>query len=150
MPGGGGGQAPRRARAIAALAPVAAQAEALGIRMGIENHWGITARPEGILEILRGVGSPVLGTCPDLGNIPAGLAAEAVLAALVPQAVLLHAKYPVGLRGGEGGWRELARRWEVCRRAGYRGPVTLEYEGWGDPWPACGRMASLVRKTANG
>jgi hypothetical protein len=46
--------------AIEALKEIMPVAERHGVRIGIENHWGISSRPEWIIEVVESVGSPYL------------------------------------------------------------------------------------------
>ena len=43
-------------------------AEKLGVILALENHWGLTNTPEGMLRLLKAVESPWLGALMDTGN----------------------------------------------------------------------------------
>ncbi|MEZ5351184.1 MAG: TIM barrel protein [Bryobacteraceae bacterium] len=45
-------------------------AEKEGVVMALENHWGLTTQPEGVLRIHKAVHSPWLGINMDTGNYP--------------------------------------------------------------------------------
>lgn len=106
------------------------EAERLGVVLGLENHWGLTARAEGVRRIVSAVPSPYLGVVMDTGNYLRGDGdMYAQMGVLAPMAVLVHAKSYVG--GGE--WYDLdidyPRVAAILADAGYRGYVSLEFEG---------------------
>ena len=53
--------------AIEACLPTA---EKEGVMLALENHWGLTTRPENLLRIYQGVRSPWFGVNLDTGNFP--------------------------------------------------------------------------------
>jgi sugar phosphate isomerase/epimerase len=104
-----------------------ASAAAHGIVLALENHWGFTGTAAGVERILAAVGSPWLGVALDTGNFLDDPYPQ--LERLAPHAVLVHAKaYP-----GGGLYYTLdldyRRIGALLRRAGYRGYLSLEYEG---------------------
>lgn len=113
---------------IAELLP---HAERLGVILALENHWGLTARATGVRRILEALPSPYLAGLLDTGNYLRGGEVDmyAEMRELAPRAVLVHAKAYQG--GGE--WYDLeidyARVAGILRAAGYRGYVSLEFEG---------------------
>jgi L-ribulose-5-phosphate 3-epimerase len=109
-------------------------AERTGVVLALENHWGLTARAEGVLRLLAALPSPYLAGVLDTGNYLRGAAdMYEQMAALAPRAVLVHAKSYVG--GGE--WYDLdidyPRVAAILSAAGYRGYVSLEFEGKAPP-----------------
>ncbi len=44
------------------------KAEECGVILGLENHWGLTRKPEGVLRVVNAIGSPWLGALMDTGN----------------------------------------------------------------------------------
>ena len=72
-------------------------AERLGVMLALENHWGLTTRPENLLAIYQKVRSPWLGINLDTGNFPGE--PYAGLEQLAPHAVIVQAKTYYG--GGE-------------------------------------------------
>jgi L-ribulose-5-phosphate 3-epimerase len=113
---------------IEALLP---HAERLGVMLALENHWGLTARAAGVRRILAALPSPYLAALLDTGNTlrRPGVDMYAEMQELAPLAVLVHAKAYHG--GGE--WYDLdidyRRVAAILREAGYRGYVSLEFEG---------------------
>jgi sugar phosphate isomerase/epimerase len=118
----------------------------LGIHLALENHGGITATAEGLLEIVRQVQSPWFGVNLDTGNFHSeDIYAE--LALLAPFALNVQCKVMVqqGNRPPESmDYRRLIR---LLTAAGYRGYLSLEYEEAEDPRAACPRHVRELRAT---
>ena len=102
-------------------------AEKAGVMMCLENHWGLTTKPENLLRIYKAVKSPWLGINLDTGNFATD--PYAGLEMLAPYAVIVQAKTYYG--GGV--WYTLdldyPRIAGILRKAGFRGYVSLEMEG---------------------
>jgi L-ribulose-5-phosphate 3-epimerase len=102
-------------------------AEKAGVMLCLENHWGLTTRPENLLRIYKAVSSPWLGINLDTGNFATD--PYAGLEVLAPHAVIVQAKTYYG--GGV--WYTLdldyPRIAAILRKAGFRGYVSLEMEG---------------------
>lgn len=119
------------ARVIAALNEVADYAAGYGITMAMENHGGMTA--DLLLQILRDVDSPFLKLTLDTGNFPPGRHVGPdtyrSLERCAPHAAIVHAKFfdvaPDG-RDREFDWERIRR---LLDEAGFRGFLSLEYEG---------------------
>ena len=82
---------------IASIEACLPTAEKEGVMLALENHWGLTTRPENLLRIYQGVRSPWLGVNLDTGNFPGDPYAGIEL--LAPHAVIVQAKTYYG--GGE-------------------------------------------------
>lgn len=126
---------------IRACLPLAA---ARGVVLALENHWGLTFAPEGVLRILEAVDSPWLKVTMDTGNfleVPYDK-----LRLLAPHAVLVHAKTYFG--GGE--WYTLDLNYrriaEILSEVGYRGYVSIEFEGKADALEGVPQSVDLVRE----
>ncbi len=106
-----------------------------GIFLGLENHGGIVAEAEEILEIMRAVKSPWVGINLDIGNFrtddPYG-----DLAKCAPYAVNVHFKVDIQKRGSKSEPTDIPRIARILREANYQGYVSLEYEAAPDPWQA--------------
>lgn len=112
---------------IDALRQLVGKAESCGVVLGLENHWGLARTADGLLRILDAVPSPWLRATLDTGNfLEDGLAQ---MARVAPRAVLVQAKTYFG--GGR--WYTLdldyARIAQLLQEAGYRGFISLEFEG---------------------
>ncbi len=102
-------------------------AEAAGVVMALENHWGLTTTVDGLLRIYKGVNSPWLSINLDTGNFVGDPYSQ--LERLAPHAIVVQAKTYYG--GGVYYTRELdyKRIAKILRDAGFKGYVSLEMEG---------------------
>jgi L-ribulose-5-phosphate 3-epimerase len=123
-------------------------AEKCGVTLGLENHWGLGRTPEGVLRIVEALRSPWLQVTLDTGNFLEDPYDK--LAKLATRTVLLQAK----TYDGGGLWYTLkldyGRIAKLMRRAGYRGWVSLEFEGKDDPKTAVPKSLALLRKAFAG
>ncbi|MFQ5752244.1 MAG: sugar phosphate isomerase/epimerase family protein [bacterium] len=133
-------------RAIGALQKIVPKAELLQIPLVIENHWGISCRPENILQIIRAINSPYLGTCPDFDNFPKEVNSYEALRALAPKALHVHAKSKAFTKNGEEKHMNYQRCLKILQECGYHGTVTIEYEGRGDALAGCFKTRDLILK----
>lgn len=126
---------------IQKLIPRAAEC---GVTLGLENHWGLGLTPEGVLRVVRAVDSPWLRVTLDTGNFLEDPYER--LAQLAGDTVLLQAKTYFG--GGT--WYTLdldySRIAQIMREAGYRGWVSLEYEGKEEPISGIAKSLTLLRE----
>jgi sugar phosphate isomerase/epimerase len=120
---------------IEALAECAEYAGRKGIFLGVENHGGIVAEPDDLLEIIRAVQSPWLGINLDTGNFNTA-DPYADLARCAPYAVNVQVKVEIKPRGAQKQPADLVRAIKLLRDANYQGWVALEYEAAEDPWKA--------------
>jgi len=120
------------------------QAEERGVVLALENHWGLTATPEGVVRIVNAIGSEWLKVTMDCGNFPEDPYPK--LAQIASYTVLVHAKTYFG--GGE--WYSLdldyGRIAEILRAVGFTGYISLEYEGREDPLTAVPKSVDLLRR----
>ncbi|HEX5081708.1 MAG TPA: TIM barrel protein [Blastocatellia bacterium] len=102
-------------------------AEAAGVIMALENHWGLTTKVDDLLRIYKEVNSPWLCINADTGNFVGDPYPQ--LEKLAPHAIVVQAKTYYG--GGVYYTRELdyARIAKILRDAGFKGYVSLEMEG---------------------
>jgi len=121
-----------------------AKAAECGVVLALENHWGLTNQPEGLLRILRAVNSPWLMALMDMGNYLE--APYAKLETIAPHAALVHAKTYYG--GGEWYTLELdyPRIAGILRQAKYTGYVSLEFEGKENPDTGVPKSVEMLRR----
>jgi L-ribulose-5-phosphate 3-epimerase len=128
---------------IDSFARLVPEAEKRGVIMGLENHWGLGLTPEGVLRIVDAIKSPWLQVTLDTGNFLEEPYPK--LAMLAPHTVLLQAKTYFG--GGE--WYTLELDYQaiadIMRKAGYRGWISLEYEGKDPVIPSIKKSLELLR-----
>ena len=114
-----------------------------GVIMGLENHWGLGVTPEGIKRVVNAVDSEWLQVTLDTGNFLEDPYAR--LAQLAPRTVLMQCKTYFG--GGR--WYTLdldyARIAAIMKKAGFKGYVSLEFEGKEDPLTAIPKSLELLR-----
>jgi sugar phosphate isomerase/epimerase len=123
-------------------------AEKCGVTMGLENHWGLGRTPEGVLRVVDALKSPWLQVTLDTGNFLEDPYDK--LAKLAAKTVLMQAKTYYG--GGL--WYTLELDYDriakIMREAGYRGWISLEFEGKDDPRTAVPKSLALLRKAFAG
>ncbi len=128
--------------AIGACIP---KAEEYGIVMGLENHWGLGRTAEGVSRIVKAINSPWLMVTLDTGNFLENPYPQ--LETLAPEAILMQAKTYYG--GGT--WYTLdldySRIGDIMRKAGYKGYISLEFEGKEDPLKAIPASLEVLRKS---
>ena len=73
--------------------------EARGVFLALENHGGVVAEPDGLLEIVKAVKSDWFGVNLDTGNFH-GVDPYADLARIVPYAVTAQVKVEMQAKGG--------------------------------------------------
>lgn len=115
-----------------------------GVLLGLENHWGLGLTPEGVLRIVNAVDDPWLQVTADTGNFLEDPYTR--LAMLAPKTVFIQAKTYFG--GGTWYTLELdyPRIGKIFRDVGYRGYVSLEFEGREDHKTAIPKSLALLRK----
>ena len=120
------------------------EAEKRGVIMGLENHWGLGVTPEGIKRVVNAVDSEWLQVTLDTGNFLEDPYAR--LAQLAPRTVLMQCKTYFG--GGR--WYTLdldyGRIAGIMKNAGFKGYVSLEFEGKEDPLTAIPKSLRLLRR----
>jgi L-ribulose-5-phosphate 3-epimerase len=124
------------------------RAEELGVLLALENHWGLTRSPEGLLRIVNAIKSPWLGVLMDTGNFLEDPYPK--LEKIAPQAVFVQAKTYYG--GGE--WYTLdldyRRVAKILADVNYRGYVSLEFEGKEASETGVAKSIEMLRKVFNG
>jgi len=130
---------------IEACLPKAAEC---GVILALENHWGLSRTPEGLLRILNAIKSPWLGGLMDTGNFMEDPYDKLKL--IAPKTVYVQAKTYQG--GGE--WYTLdldyPRIARILKDAGYTGYVSLEFEGKENADTAVPKSIALLRQAFNG
>jgi sugar phosphate isomerase/epimerase len=119
-------------------------AEKYGVVMGLENHWGLGRTAAGVLRIVEALKSPWLQVTMDTGNFLDDSYTQ--MEQLAPQTVFVQAKTYYG--GGK--WYTLdidySRVGKILDDVGYRGYVSLEFEGKEDFKTAIPQSLELLRK----
>jgi L-ribulose-5-phosphate 3-epimerase len=104
-----------------------AKAGQCGVTLAVENHWGLSRTPEGLLRIVNAFNSPWVGAMMDTGNFLEDPYDK--LKQIAPRTVYVQAKTYDG--GGE--WYTLdldyKRIAQILADVNYTGYVALEFEG---------------------
>jgi len=130
---------------VSAIEECCEYAGSKGILLGLENHGGIVATADEILEIVRAVKSPWLGINLDTGNFHTD-DPYADLVKIAPYAVNVQMKGEIQPRGKNAEPADLARLVRILRDANYQGFVALEYESKEDPWTAVPRLLKQMKE----
>jgi L-ribulose-5-phosphate 3-epimerase len=114
-----------------------------GIILGLENHGGITSRAERVLQIVHDVDSPWVGVNLDTGNFESSPYSQ--IERCVPYAV--NVQFKAEIKGDDG--KEQPSDWnrilDLLVHGGYKGYVSLEYEGKQDPSTAVPELMAKLR-----
>jgi sugar phosphate isomerase/epimerase len=114
-----------RARAVEGMRECAAYAAKRGVLLAVEDHGGITGTAEQVLKLVEMVGSDWFGLNLDCGNFRADPYREIEMCA--PHALTTHVK--VTTDSPDGRFRlDYLRIIDVLAKAGYHGPLSIEYE----------------------
>jgi sugar phosphate isomerase/epimerase len=138
-----------RRSVVECLEIVCEHAAKRGVFVAVENHGGVVATADGLLEIVRAVKSPWLGINLDTGNFRTE-DPYADLARCAPYAVTVQYKVDMHPKGQAAQPADFSRILKILREANYRGFVTLEYEAREDPMTAVPRHVAEMRKAMGG
>ncbi len=112
---------------IDSIAQCLPKAQECGVILALENHWGLTRSPEGLLRIVDVIDSPWLGILMDTGNFLEDPYDK--LEMIADKTVFVQAKTYYG--GGE--WYTLDLDYKriagILAKANYNGYISLEFEG---------------------
>ncbi len=118
-----------------------------GVVLALENHWGLTRTPTGLLRVLNSIKSPWLGGLMDTGNFLEDPYDK--LEQIAPKTVFVQAKTYYG--GGE--WYTLdldyQRIAKILGAVNYTGYISLEMEGKEAPDTAVAKSVAMLRKAFN-
>jgi len=123
------------------------KAKECGVTLGLENHWGLGRKPEWLKKIREGVDSPWLKFTADTGNFKFEDDQYEALKTVAPHTVLLQAKTYFG--GGL--WfdnrLDFERVAKIFHDVGYKGYISLEFEGKEDPMKAVPKSLKELRSS---
>lgn len=122
-------------RCVKACETVSKYAATKGVYLGLENHGGVTAKAEGLLEIVNKVQAKSFGVNFDCGNFRSTSDPYKELEQIAPYAVNAQIKVEMFPNGNKEE-TDLKRVVNILRNAGYSGWVALEYEAKEDPLTA--------------
>ncbi len=146
--GGINGQSLKQAQSmcIEALEEVGEYAGERGVFLGIENHGGIVAEADSLLEIVRATQSEWVGVNLDTGNFHTD-DVYGDIARCVPHAVNVQLKVEIQPRGAkQKSAADLGRLVKILRDGGYQGFIALEFEAATDPWVAVPKWLNKLKE----
>ncbi len=119
-----------------------------GVFLGLENHGGIVAEPDNLVQMVRAANSPWAGINFDSGNFhtedPYG-----DLEKIAPYAINVQLKMVVRPKGVErsqpGEPTDIPRLLDILRRANYQGWFTIEFEEKKDPFEELPKIIERLR-----
>ncbi|MBM4086713.1 MAG: sugar phosphate isomerase/epimerase [Planctomycetes bacterium] len=118
-------------------------AKELNIKMTIENHGGVSGKSENIIRIIEESDRAWVGSCLDFKNWPKEKATEECLK-MVPYAYHIHAKSHAFKEDGEEAASDYKTILEALKKSGYKGPISIEFEGGGDPVEGVKKTRDLI------
>ncbi len=129
---------------VETLKPACEYSGAKGITLGIEDHGGITQRADVCLELLHKIDSPYFGINLDISNFVASSDDEQYqqIQACAPYATHTHIRDRFGDSGHP---IDLDRVWQIFARAGYKGFMSVEYEGEEDAMTGVPKLVEHVK-----
>jgi L-ribulose-5-phosphate 3-epimerase len=130
-------------------------AEEAGIVVGLEIHGDIMASSDVTLPLLAKIGRSSIKVNYDTANVEYYSGDRAVddLPKITSELVHVHLK---DTTGGKGNWNfgaigsgtvDFARVREILQEGGYSGPVSVELEFQGEPWPPLEEVDEAMRRS---
>lgn len=116
-------------KCIESFKELADYGEKVGVKITIENHWGLCANPMNIRIIMDEVNHPYCEATPDFGNWENEYHLFHGLEVLMPYThTHVHAKYWDRWKTPEKDWNDIARNVRILNAHQYRGTICIEYE----------------------
>ena len=138
---------------LANIGELADAAEAAGVVVALETHGEIMASGARSLALLERIGRAAIKVNYDTANVEfyGGVKAVDDLPSIAPHLASVHVKDTVGGKGvwnfpalGEGSV-DFAAVMRVLDAAGYTGPLSVELEFEGEPWPPLDEVDRAMR-----
>jgi sugar phosphate isomerase/epimerase len=135
-----------RKNCIEAFEECCAYAAGKRVFLAMENHGGIVAGPDGVLEIVRAIQSPWFGLNLDTGNFHTE-DPYADMVKCAPYAINIHLKAEIKPKDAKQGTpSDFPRIARILRDANYQGFVGLEFETKEDPYVAVPRLHQQIKE----
>ncbi|HEX7901730.1 MAG TPA: sugar phosphate isomerase/epimerase family protein [Planctomycetota bacterium] len=113
--------------------------------LALENHGGVVATADGMLEIAKGIDSPWFGFNMDTGNFHTE-DPYAELEKIAPRAVTCQVKVEMSAKGKKKEAADVPRLVAMMRKHAFKGFITLEYEAAEEPLEAIPKWLDVLRK----
>jgi sugar phosphate isomerase/epimerase len=120
-------------------------AKELKIRISMENHGGVSKTAANIVKIIQATDPKWVGALVDFGNFPLEHKYEEV-ETVAPYAFVTHVKVNVFDDKGEAAEYDFPRVLGTLKKNHYQGPISIEYEGKGDPVEGVQKTKALILK----
>jgi sugar phosphate isomerase/epimerase len=140
----GGDEAQARGWVVECIQACLDHAAKRGVILALENHGGVVAKAEGLLDIVSKVKSEWLGVNLDSGNFHVE-DPYAELEKIAHLAVTAQFKAEISVAGKKQ-QADYARLVGIMRKAGYKGYLTLEYEAAEEPLEGIPKQLEALRK----
>jgi L-ribulose-5-phosphate 3-epimerase len=132
-------------RVVAAFKELLPVARQLNIKISIENHGGVSKSADNIVKIIKATDPKWVGSLVDFGNFPAEVRYEEI-AKVAPYAFTTHVKINEFDDQGEAKSYDFPRVLEIFKKINYKGTISIEYEGGGDPIEGVQKSRALILK----
>jgi L-ribulose-5-phosphate 3-epimerase len=140
---------------LANIGELADACDAAGVVVALEIHGDIMASSDVTIPLLEKIGRDSIKVNYDTANVEFYSGDRAIddLPKITSRLAHVHLK---DTTGGKGNWNfpaigdgtvDFARVIEILREAGYSGPLSVEIEFGGEPWPALGEVDAAMRRS---
>jgi len=120
-------------------------AKELHLKISMENHGGVSKTAANIVRIIKATDPKWVGALVDFGNFPIEHKYEEV-EMVAPYAMVTHVKVNVFDDKGEAKEYDFPRLLNMLKKVKYKGPLSIEYEGKGDPVEGVRMTKALILK----
>jgi L-ribulose-5-phosphate 3-epimerase len=131
-------------RVIAAFQEMLPLARELKVRISIENHGGASRSAANIVRIIKATDPKWVGALVDFGNFPEEILYDEI-AKVLPYAFAIHVKTR---DGGEAAY-DIDRVFRMLKAQQYKGALSIEFGGKGDPMEGVQKSRELILKHWN-
>jgi len=132
-------------RVVEAFKELLPLARELNIKISIENHGGVSKTADNIVKIIKATDPKWVGALVDFGNFPADIRYEEI-GKVAPYAFTTHVKINEFDDRGEAKSYDFPRVLQIFKKIKYKGPISIEYEGSGDPIEGVQKSRALILK----
>lgn len=147
-----GSVADQRREFLTRFGPLADEAAEAGINICIETHGGLSATGKMAAELVQAINKPNVGINYDTANVIfyGHTRPEEDIKAALPYITHMHLKDKAG---GDQEWNfpaigsgnvDFKTIFDILREAGFHGPISVELEFQGEPWPPLEQVNKAV------
>jgi sugar phosphate isomerase/epimerase len=125
---------------VETMKPACEYAASKGVILGLETHSGLSTRADNIVAILRGVDSPYAGCNLDISNFRENPYEQ--IRTCLPYATHAHIR---DFYGEPKKPLDLDRIWRMFAQSGYKGYMSVEYEGEEDAMSGVPKLINKIK-----